>query len=137
MEKNMTQPQKKRNDVIFIIAAVLIIGILAGAMLLFREEGAVVEVTVNGNLYGTYSLFVDNTVEIITGNNGEYYNILVIKDGSAYVSDANCPGVLAHLKCTNQDPISYTGESIICEEHGVVVAIKGGKANDSGIDIVS
>ncbi len=137
MEKNSAQSKKRRNDVIFIVAAVLLIGILAGAMLLFREEGAVVEVTVDGKLYGTYSLAVDTTVEIRSGKNGEYYNILVIKGGKAYVSDANCPGVLAHLKCTNQDPISYTGESIICEEHKVVVAVKGGQANDGGLDIIS
>ena len=131
------ESQKKRNDVTFIVAAILIIGILAGAMLLFRDKGAEVVVTVNGNLYGTYSLQVDQTVEIRTGENDENYNVLVIKGGSVYVSDANCPGVLAHLKCTNQNPISYTGESIICEDHAVVISINGGKHNNSGIDIIS
>lgn len=128
--------KKIKNDIILIAVVVLLIGIAAGAMFLFRDEGTLVEVTVDGKLFGTYSLAIDRTVEIRSGNNGEYYNILVIKNGKAYVSEANCPGVLAHLKCTNQDPISYTGESIICEEHRVVVAIKGGEINE-GPDIIS
>lgn len=136
MEKNNNKSKKIKNDIIFISVAVLVIGILVGSMFLFRDEGTTVEVTVNGKLYGSYSLDTDQTVEIRTGKDGENYNILVIEDGKAYVSEANCPGVLAHLKCTNQDPISYTGQSIICEEHAVVVAIKGGEAS-SGPDIIS
>ena len=136
MEKNNGKSKKIKNDIIFIASAVLVIGILVGAMLLFRDEGSLVEVTVNGKLYGTYSLDINQTVEIRTGKNDENYNILVIKDGKAYVSEANCPGVLAHLKCTNQDPISYTGQSIICEEHMVVIAIKGGELKGSP-DIIS
>ena len=136
MENTINKSKKKRNDMIFIVAVLLILGVIAGVMLLFRTEGAVVEVSVDGKFYGEYSLSVNQTVEIRTGKNGENFNILVIEDGKAYVSDANCPGVLAHLKCTNQDPISYTGESIICEEHKVVVAIKGGEASE-GPDIIS
>ena len=136
MENIINKSKKKRNDMIFIVAVLVILGVIAGAMLLFRTEGAVVEVSVDGKFYGEYSLSVNQTVEIRTGKNGEDFNILVIEDGKAYVSDANCPGVLAHLKCTNQDPISYTGESIICEEHKVVVAIKGGEASE-GPDIIS
>lgn len=136
MENTKNQSKKKRNDIIFIASALLIIGIIAGAMLIFRNEGTMVEVTVDGKLYGEYSLAINQTVEIRTGKDGENYNILVIEDGKAYVSEANCPGVLAHLKCTNQDPISYTGQSIICEEHRVVIAIIGGEASE-GPDIIS
>ena len=136
MENTKNQSKKKRNDIIFIASALLMIGIIVGAMLIFRNEGTMVEVTVDGKLYGEYSLAIDQTVEIRTGKDGENYNILVIKDGKAYVSEANCPGVLAHLKCTNQDPISYTGQSIICEENRVVIAIIGGEASE-GPDIIS
>ena len=136
MENIINKSKKKRNDIIFIVAVLLILGVIAGAMLLFRTEGAVVEVSVDGKFYGEYSLSVNQTVEIITGKNGEDFNILVIEDGKAYVSEANCPGVLAHLKCTNQNPISYTGESIICEDHRVVISIKDGEEK-SGPDIIS
>jgi hypothetical protein len=130
----MAENKKKiKNDIIFIAAVVLILGIIVGATVLFREEGATVVVSINGKHYGTYSLAENQTIEIKSGKNNESYNVLVIENGAAYVSDANCPGVLAHLKCTNQKPIHYSGQSIICQEHMVVIEIKGGE-EQSGPD---
>lgn len=125
----MAENKKKvKNDIIFIVAVVLLIGLAAGAMLLFREEGGAVEVKVDGKLYGTYSLSKDQTIQIISGKNGEFYNVLVIEGGKAYVKEANCPGADTYYnKCTNKKPIHYTGESILCKEHGVVIAIIGGE----------
>lgn len=114
---------KIKNDVIFIAVIVLLIGILAGAMFLFREEGSWVEVSVNGAIYGTYSLSKNQTIEI---RSGDKYNILVIEDGKAYVSEANCPhGDTYFNKCTNKKPIKYIRESILCKENRVVIEIKG------------
>jgi len=125
--------KKAKNDIIFIVAVVLLIGLAAGAMLLFRQEGGAVEVKVNGKLYGTYSLSKDQVIEIRSGND---YNILVIENGKAYVREANCPGADTYYhKCTNKKPISYKGESILCKEHGVVIAIVGGKEGE-GPDII-
>ncbi|MBQ9979131.1 MAG: NusG domain II-containing protein [Clostridia bacterium] len=124
----MENKKKAKNDIIFIVAVVLLIGLAAGAMLLFRQEGGAVEVKVNGKLYGTYSLSKDQVIEIRSGDD---YNILVIENGKAYVREANCPGADTYYhKCTNKKPISYKGESILCKEHGVVIAIVGGE--DSG-----
>ncbi len=132
----MAENKKKiKNDIIFIAAVVLVIGIIVGSTFLFREEGATVVVSVDGKVYGTYSLAENQTVEIKSGKNNESYNVLVIENGTAYVSDANCPGVLAHLKCTNQKPIHYTGQSIVCQEHRVVIEIKGGE-EQLGPDII-
>ena len=130
----MTENKKKiKNDIIFIVAVVLLIGLAAGAMLLFREEGGAVEVKVDGKLYGTYSLSKDQVIEIRSGDD---YNILVIENGKAYVREANCPGADTYYhKCTNKKPISYKGESILCKEHGVVIAIVGGKEGE-GPDII-
>ena len=129
----MENKKKAKNDIIFIVAVVLLIGLAAGAMLLFRQEGGAVEVKVNGKLYGTYSLSKDQVIEIRSGND---YNILVIENGKAYVREANCPGADTYYhKCTNKKPISYKGESILCKEHGVVIAIVGGKEGE-GPDII-
>ena len=134
----MENNKKIKNDVIFIVAIVLIIGAIWGLTLLFRTEGGAVEVKVNGVVYGTYSLDKDQTVNIVTGENGEYYNILVIEGGKAYVSDANCPGADTYFhKCTNKKPISYNGESILCKEHMLVIAVVGNENDDGGLDIVS
>ena len=129
----MENKKKAKNDIIFIVAVVLLIGLAAGAMLLFRQEGGAVEVKVNGKLYGTYSLSKDQVIEIRSGDD---YNILVIENGKAYVREANCPGADTYYhKCTNKKPISYKGESILCKEHGVVIAIVGGKEGE-GPDII-
>ena len=76
----------KKND--WFLAA----GILAAAAILlcfqiFRKTGdqAVVSITVDGVLYGTYSLDKDRTVEINDTNR------LVISDGSARMEWADCP----------------------------------------------
>ena len=129
----MENKKKIKIDIIFIAAVVLLIGLAAGAMLLFREEGGAVEVKIDGKIYGTYSLSKDQVIEIRSGDD---YNILVIEGGKAYVREANCPGADTNYnKCTNKKPISYRGESILCKEHGVVIAIIGGKEGE-GPDII-
>ena len=134
----MKNNKKIKNDIIFIVALLLALALIGGCLLLFRKEGVAVEVKVAGEIYGMYSLSENQTVEIRTGENGENYNILVIEDGKAYVSEANCPGADTYFhKCTNKKPISYTGESILCREHLLVIAIVGGEENSDGLDIIS
>jgi flotillin len=79
----MTTPtRKRRNDVIF-IAVLLAVAILLGVGMYFlRGERDSVTVTVDGNLYGTYPLSVDTTVEIRTAYG---YNRLVIQNGEANI----------------------------------------------------
>ncbi len=129
-EKGSTQ--KIKNDIIFIVALLLVIAIIGGCVLLFRKEGNIVKVTVDGKFYGEYSLEQNRTVEIKTENG---YNILVIENGTAYVKDASCPDGI----CSSHRPIKYSGASIICLPNKVVVSIesddKGGKDNE--IDVVS
>ena len=95
---------------------------------LFREEGSVVEVTVHGELYGRYSLAEEQCVRIKT-EAGE--NLLVIRDGAAYVSLADCPDGI----CAAHKPISRTGESIACLPHGVAITVRG-EASDQTPDVI-
>lgn len=44
---------------------------------------------------------------------GGHYNIVKIKDGKAYVSDADCPDKI----CTHMSPIHDVGETIVCLPH--------------------
>ncbi len=124
--------RKIKNDIILVVLLLVVIAIFGLVMLLTREEGQSVEVKVYGSVYGTYPLNEDRVVEIRSGDD---YNILVIEDGKAYVREANCPGADTYYhKCTNKKPISYRGESILCKEHGVVIAIIGGEEGE-GPDI--
>lgn len=113
----------KRND------GLLAAGILAAAVLLFcfqifRGTGdhATVSVTVDGSLFGTYSLEEDQTVEINDTNR------LMIREGSARMEWADCPDQI----CVHHRDISRDGESIICLPNQVVISIDS--TEQSGVD---
>lgn len=120
---------KRRNDLIFISALILLILLAALALFLFRSEGDRVTVTLDGRTVGEYSLAEDREVRIESDNGG--YNILVIKDGKASVSTASCPDGI----CSSHRPINMKGESIICLPNKVVVEIRNEKSDQP--DIIS
>ena len=116
--------EKIRRDVIF-IAALLIISALLFIFLHHNEAGAGVVVRVEGNEIARYSLSEDGTYPLNGGT-----NILVIENGEAYLSDADCPDRL----CVRQGSVKYTGECITCLPNKLTVTVFG--AEDSGIDAV-
>ena len=129
MQTNDREKDKKkrkiRNDIL-LIAALLVFLVLVGlAFRFFRGKGDMVEVTVDGKLYATYSLLQDRTVEICTGEDGK--NLLVIKGGKAYIETANCRDGI----CANHKPIYRQGESIVCLPHKVVVTAKCAAAENA------
>ncbi len=140
MKPNKTQPmptasrggRKFRNDLIFIGALVLVVCLLGLAFFFFRGEGDAVTVEVDGKPFGTYPLSEPRTVEIRTGEGGEELNLLVIKDGKAYVETATCPDGI----CAAHKPISREGESIVCLPHRVVITVHTRK-DDQQPDIIA
>ena len=121
--------RKFRNDLIFIGTILMIVAMVAAALFFFRGEGSTVQVEVDGTVIGTYPLSVDREVEIITGENREELNLLVIKDGKATVTTATCPDGI----CAAHRPISREGESIICLPHKVVVTVVGGEGDEPDV----
>lgn len=131
-KKDKTTPTAKsggrlfRNDFIFIIALLLVVSALGLGFYLFRGEGNTVIVTVDKKEVGRYPLSKDTTVEIRTGKEREELNLLVIKDGKAYVETATCPDGI----CAEHKPISREGESIVCLPHKVVITIDSTETNE-------
>ena len=117
---------KLKNDIILICSLLLVVAIIGLAVFFSGEEGASVTVTLNGKPYATYSLSDDRTVEIKSGENGEGVNVLVIKNGEAYVSEASCPDLI----CAKHRPISRSGESIACLPNRLVVTVKAPREDD-------
>ena len=115
----------KKRDII------LIASILAVAIALFliveltKEEGAGVTVKVDGVQVAEYSLSADGTYPLNGGT-----NILVIENGKAYLSDANCPDKL----CVHQGKISMTGETITCLPNKLTVSVFGA---EQSVDLIS
>lgn len=111
---------------------ILLIGLLvlaALAIFLFarsgmkQEEGAVAVVTVDGVEIGRYPLSRNGTFKLNEGS-----NTLVIENGEAWVSEANCPDKL----CMGFGKISKNGEFIVCLPNRLIVVVEGGES--SGID---
>ena len=109
----------RKNDIILILGFLLV----AGALWFFLrpgETGAYVVVTQNGEFLARYSLYEERTEEIIDSELG--YNILVIKNGEASISDANC----GDHTCIHTGKIDRDGERIICLPHKLVIEVTGG-----------
>lgn len=117
--------KKIRNDLILIAALLLLAGILYLALNLGRREGGVVVVRVDGAEVERHSLAVNGTFPLNGGS-----NILVIEDGKAWLSDANCPD---HI-CVKQGKIHYTGQVITCLPNRLTVTVEGGESD--GVDLV-
>lgn len=114
-----------KRDGVFL--CVLFLALLAGAawFYFFRQDaGAVVEITVDGEWYGSYALDHNQTVDIIVGETKT--NTLVIQNGMADMTEASCPDKL----CVHQKAISRTGETIVCLPNKVVAEVKGGSPSD-------
>jgi len=120
----------KRDIILLIILFVALILFFAGFKLMHQETGAEVVIQVDGTEYGRYPL--DQDVEIpITDPDGNETNLLVIKNGKADMTEANCPDFL----CVHQKAISHQGETIVCLPNQIVVSVSGGE--ESEIDTVA
>ena len=93
-----------------------------------QKEGGQAVVYVDGEASATYSLEQDGEYEIETDGGR---NVLVIKDGEADMTEADCPDGL----CVKQHSISKNGETIVCLPHKVVVEVIS--AEESGLDAVT
>ena len=54
------------------------------------------------------------------------YNLLMIRNGSAEISDANCPDKI----CVRSKAITRDGESIICLPHRLVLSVHSERESD-------
>ena len=108
--------KKLRNDIL------LVGGIVVFALLLFvvfklnLKDGNLVKVTIDNEIKDCYNFNEDGEYTIISGKNT---NVLVIKDGTAFIKSADCPDKI----CVHHRPISKVGETIVCLPHKVVVEI--------------
>lgn len=100
-----------------LISALLALGLITAALLAcLLPPGDRVTVEIDGESAGEYRLGEDQTVRLESEGG---YNTLVIKDGRAYIEDADCRcGV-----CVAHTPIGQDGETIICLPHKLVVRV--------------
>ena len=118
---------KKRNDFI-LFALILVMG--AGVSLFnaaLSQPGDTVVVTTGRDVQGVYALATD--IEIML-EDGENRNVIVLADGMAKMTEANC----ANGDCLAARAIDKTGQSIVCLPNKVLINIEG--AGDTEVDSV-
>lgn len=112
----------KRNDILLAAAVLMIAGLIWFSRTFFATEDPVVTIRKDGELFGTYSLDTEQTIEVDDSNR------VVISDGSVRVEWADCPDQI----CVRHRPIDKNGESIICLPNRIVISVEN--SEESGID---
>lgn len=117
----------RKNDLLLIgilLIAALMIGIGYSLFQGMETKHPVAVVTVDGKEYGRFPLDKD-TEEKIEFPDGSY-NILVIKDGVADMTEASCPDKI----CVNHRSIRKKNESITCLPNKVIITIENGEESE-------
>ena len=120
----------KKKELLFIIGILLAALLLWGGLQLFGSSSyGTVQIEVNGELYGTYSLSEDQIIAI-----GDT-NVCEIKDGKIRMTEASCPD---HL-CIQQGAIDSKGGMIVCLPNKIVIeGVHSGTSEDvPEVDAVS
>ena len=107
----------KKKDLI-LAAVIIVIAIVMYIIMnqMQSDNGEIVKITVDGNVYGTYSLTKNQEIEIKT-DKGK--NIVWIHDNCVEMKEADCPDKY----CVKQGKITKTRQNIVCLPHKVVVEI--------------
>ena len=105
---------KRRIADVSVIAFFLLVSLLLFLFLRGGKEGSEVRVMVEGKEIGVYSLSKDGEYSLNGGT-----NTLIIKDGEAFMTDADCPDKL----CVRQGKISRNGETITCLPNKLTVTV--------------
>ncbi len=109
-----------KNDIVLILALLLLALLAWGALRLTKKPGGEAVVTVDGVLVATLPLSIEARLPV--GAERGFLNVVEVADGRVRVVDADCPDRL----CVRQGWIRYDGESIVCLPHKLVVSIRGG-----------
>ena len=116
----------KKKDLILIGTIVAMISIAILVLFLMKKDGYYVIVKVDGKEVAKYSLSQDGEYSLNGGT-----NTLVIQDGEAWLSHANCPDEL----CVKQGKVRLDGQVITCLPNKLTVTVYGGTQNE--VDLIS
>lgn len=120
-----------KNDVKFMVVLVALVLVVLGVFYFVKQNdlGTQVIISIDGEEYGRYSLEENQEIPIVI--DGVTTNLLIIEDGVADMTEANCPDKL----CVHQREISKSNEMIVCLPNKVVVEISG--SEESGFDTIA
>ncbi len=130
----MSESKKKiiRNDIIVILAPLVIALILLIFTLIPQNTGEFVTVSLEGKEIARYRLTEDISLPI-KNPDGEALLILTIKDGKAFVTESIC----RDHSCERMGPVSRSGDSIICLISQVVITVEGSENTVDAVAYIS
>lgn len=122
--------KKKDLFLIGILLAVGMIGFFAfkGIQRFAVSDGQMLKISVDGKVYGAYSLEDKQEIKI-----GDTNVCQIEEDGTVSMTEADCPD---HL-CVKQGKIKEFGESIVCLPNKVVLEIVTDKKTAEEIDSIA
>lgn len=135
-DKNSTNkfPESYKKDMMM-VAAVLAAAVILTLIYQYKNGNhkaestdAILEITIDGELYGTYPLNEEQKIDVISSYGR---NTVVIKENAATVTEADCPDKI----CAEMQKISQDGEIICCLPHRLFLTVRG--AEDAGYDAAS
>lgn len=113
---------------ILLLLAMLLLGVASFfAVKMLTPQADMVEITVNGELYGSYPLSADTVLDISTSYG---YNRVVIANGAVSVTESDCH----NHDCQHFPSISRAGQVIMCLPHRLVISVSG--EADDDVDVV-
>ena len=118
----------RKADIVLVLVLLLVAAAAGIFMLAVRDTGGEAVVLRDGQEVLRLPLSED-AEEVIT--EGEDSNTVVIRDGTASVTQANCPDKV----CVHTGEIRYEGQTIVCLPHELVVKIEGGE--EQSVDAVT
>ena len=122
--KKINISKKLRNDLILTASVITLAVLVFFIISLTSPKGSFVEVKREGKIIGEYPLDRDIEVKL---EDELGYNLLVIKDGKAYITEADCPDKL----CVNQGGAEKTGETIVCLPNKTVITVRSGETPET------
>lgn len=110
---------KKADIILFIVLIAMGLG-LSWFSAAGSTQGQNAVVTVDGQLYGTYSLTENRTIDI---DQNDHINKITIKNATVQMTYSDCKNQV----CVKDGRISKTNQSLVCLPNKVMVEITGGE----------
>lgn len=123
----------KQQKVLLILLGFLFVAALLGTIyvMVLQEEGAVVEISRDGELLYTLPLEEDTSLTV-TDEAGNY-NVVLVEDGKVSVTHASCPDGI----CMAHAPTDSTADPIVCLPNRLVVEVVHPDGEGDGLDGVT
>ena len=122
----------KKADIVLFILILIFGGAVSLWSITANTAGDKAVVTVDGQLYGTYSLSQDQEIQVVQDE--DHTNHITIKDGMVSMAYSTCKNQV----CVNAGAISETRDSIVCLPNKVMIEIQGSAKNEGGgVDVIT